>query len=140
MTRDAIPFSEAASTPPNRRRHTRYVLPAGYTAVRVRLLADQEFTLDGHAYDISEAGIRFELDQPIEPGTPVAMQIELPRGTGPTLDGPGRAVFVLGNIVWADDAEPGPVRMALAITRFAREGDHDRLMGRLASGAYAVAA
>lgn len=126
----------------DRRQCARYKLPVGYTAVRVRLMTEQQFTLDGHAYDISENGIQFELDLPIDPGTPVAMQIELPRGNAPLAetDGPGRAVFLLGNVVWLDDSEPGPARMALAITRFARAGDQERLQRRLRSGAYALAA
>lgn len=130
------------SMPSDRRRFARFRMPAAYTPVLVRLHDETVFVRAGHAYDISEGGIRFELDDPIEPGTPVAMQIELPRGVGPAeaLDGPGRAVFVMGNVVWTDDSEPGPVRMALAITRFARAGDQERLRARLASGRYAAAA
>jgi hypothetical protein len=138
-----LPFPTPSANRPasDRRAFARFKLPVGYTAVRVRLLSEQQFTLDGHAYDISEGGIQFELDLPIDPGTPVAMQIELPRGNGPTeTDGPGRAVFILGNVVWLDDSEPGPARMALVITRFARAGDLERLQRRLRSGAYAAAA
>jgi hypothetical protein len=128
--------------PTNRRKFNRFRLPPAYTPVSIRKMDAQEFTLAGHAYDISEGGIQFELDEPIAPGTPVAMQIELPRGQGAAddVDGPGRAVFILGNVVWIDDSEPGPVRMALAITRFARAGDQERLRTRLASGRYAAAA
>lgn len=127
---------------PNRRKFDRFRLPPAYTPVSVRLSDSEQFTLAGHAYDISEGGIQFELDQPIAPGTAIAMQIELPRGlgAGESIDGPGRAVFVLGNVVWIDDSEPGPVRMALAVTRYAREGDQERLRARLASGRYSAAA
>ncbi len=126
----------------NRRKFNRFRLPPAYTPVNVRLTDSEKFTLSGHAYDISEGGIQFELDNPIAPGTPIAMQIELPRGLGEAedVDGPGRAVFVLGNVVWIDDSEPGPVRMALVITRFARAGDQERLRSRLASGRYSAAA
>lgn len=98
-----------------------------YTGIRVRFLDSERFRHEGHAYDLSEGGVQFELDYPIDPGTPIAMEIDLPEGDRADA-GPGRAVFVLGNVVWADDSEPGPVRMALAITRFARAGDKERLM------------
>jgi hypothetical protein len=106
----------------------------------VRLLDSEQFTLEGHAYDISEGGIRFELDHPIAPGTPIAMQITLPISQAESDIGPGRSVFVMGNVVWIDDSEPGPVQMALVVTRYARLGDRERLLARLASGTYARAA
>jgi hypothetical protein len=99
-----------------------------YTGVSVRLMDNEKFTLEGHGYDVSEGGIQFELDRGIEPGTPVAMQIALPQSFWGTDEGPGRAVFVFGNVVWADDSEPGPVRMAVVFTRFARAGDRERLL------------
>jgi hypothetical protein len=132
-------FASDANT--NRRRHERFALAPAYTEVAVRLLDSEHFTLEGHAYNISEGGVQFELDRPIAPGTPVAMRITLPRGRREAGDnGPGRAVFVLGNVVWLDESEPGPARMALVVTRFARAGDRERLLERLSSGAYARAA
>ncbi|HHN77244.1 MAG TPA: PilZ domain-containing protein [Phycisphaerales bacterium] len=123
----------------DRRRHPRFAVTPGYTPVRLRLLTEDQFTRSGHAYDISEGGVRFEMDIPVEPGTPVAMEIMLPEQPGVlhTNDGPGRAVFVLGNVVWCDIEEPGPANMALAITRYARSGDKERLMRRLTTGVYA---
>jgi hypothetical protein len=106
-----------------------------YTPVSVRLLDDDSFALEGHAYDVSEGGCQFDLDRAIEPGTPVAMQITLPIGLGPRDIGPGRSVFVFGNIIWLDDDDcAGPVRMAIAFTRFARAGDCDRLVRQITSG------
>lgn len=137
----------AGPTPPatrgaDRRHHSRFRLPAAYTPVAVKLPNARSFALAGHAYDISEGGIQFELDQAIAPGTAVGMQIELPRGQGSAAehDASGNAVFVVGNVVWVDDSEPGPVRMALAITRYARAGDQERLRGSLTSGRYSRAA
>lgn len=117
----------------NRRRHARLSLPPMYTLCAVRLLDETQFRLEGHTYDISEGGIQFELDEPIAPGTQVAVQIFLPNKLGNSFepDGPGRAIFVFGNVVWLDDSEPGPVRMAVAFTRFARAGDEERLRRRL---------
>jgi hypothetical protein len=126
----------------NRRRFERFVLQPMYTPVSVRLADSQDTALEGHAYDVSEAGVRFELDSPVAPGTAVMMQITLPTGLGePDQDTEsGRSVLVQGNVVWLDDSEPGPVRMAMVITRFVRLGDRDRLLRRLISGRYARAA
>jgi hypothetical protein len=113
----------------NRRRFERYSVSPMYTPVAVRFMQDEKFTQSGHAYDISEGGIQFELDRPIDPGTPIAIEIALPYLADDI--GPGRSVFVLGNVIWADVSEPGPCRLAMAFTRFARAGDRERLMKRL---------
>ncbi len=120
--------------PVDRRRHPRFAVNAAYTSARLRRQRDDAFTLDGHVWDISEGGVRLECDEPIDPGTPVAVQIDLPSvgEFSDDVDGPGRAVFVIGNVVWCDIEEPGPAQLAIAITRFAREGDKSRLMRRLA--------
>jgi hypothetical protein len=102
------------------------------------MMTEEEFTHTGHVYDMSEGGICFEMDMPVDPGTPVALEIMLLDRPGMlhTNDGPGRAVFVLGNVVWCDIEEPGPARMALAVTRYARSGDRERLVRRLVNGVY----
>lgn len=117
----------------SRRRHQRLALPPMYSAVRVRFMHEEQFSLEGHAYDISEGGAQFELDHGIDPGTPIALEVTLPNSAGAEegVDGPGRAIFVLGNVVWIDDSDVGPVRLAMAFTRFAREGDRERLLNRL---------
>ncbi len=125
----------------NRRLHERFKLPAMYAPVAVRLVEDEQFTHSGHAYDISEGGLRFELDRAMPPGTQVALQVTLP-GEPETDDGPGRSVFAFANIVWLQDEEdePGPVRMAAVFSKFAREGDRERLVRQLGSGRFAKAA
>jgi hypothetical protein len=124
----------------NRRQHERFAVPPMYTPISVRLLDETVFTLEGHAYDISEAGVQFELDHPIAPGTPIAIQIMLP----PNADelGPGRSVYAIANVIRLveDPDEPGPVRMACAFTSFARLGDRERLIRHLVRGRYARAA
>ncbi len=126
----------------DRREYERFAVSPMYTPIRVRLLSEEGFTREGHAYDVSEGGVRFELDEPVEAGTPVAMQIELPRvGLWSQADtGPGRAVFVIANVVWCDTEEPGPAKMAAAITRYARAGDKQRLLRQLSSGQFLRAA
>ncbi len=128
------------STGADRRRFPRFVLPAGYAPLKIRRLDRDIFDLDGFAYDISEGGIRFELDQPIEPGSRVAMQIMLP-GLAETAIGPGRAVFVFANVVWIEDEdEPGPVKMAAVFSNFARAIDSERLRNQLTPGRLRAAA
>lgn len=122
----------------DRRIGPRHVLPVGYTPIAVRRLDENDFKLEGHAYDISEGGVQFELDQGIEPGTAVAVRIHLPTLVGDV--GPGRAVFAFGNVVWNDDEDVGPVRLAIAFSSFARDGDAERLMRQVGSGANRLAA
>ena len=98
------------------------------------------FDVEGHAYDISEGGIRFELDRPLPPGTRVAMQITLPSINRDDI-GPGRSILVFANIVWLDeDDSVGPHRMAAVFTHFARAGDRDRLLRQFATGRFRAAA
>lgn len=125
----------------DRRRFTRYALPVGYSHLTVRPLADgEEAVVEGHAYDISRGGVRFELDRAFPAGTPVAMRIDLPH-TQTERSTARRSVFVFANVIWLEDEdEPGPVRMAAAFTRFAREGDEALLMERLGAGRYSLAA
>ncbi len=118
----------------NRRRHERFVLPPMYTPVTVRLGARQE--REGHCYDVSEGGVQFELDQPIDLGTAVEIKFEFPGKD----DESARTVRAFGNIVWIDDSEPGPVRMAATFTRFAHAVDRERLFTRITSGQLARAA
>lgn len=129
--------------PRDRRQHARFLVPPMYTPISVRPVDSESYVWHGHAYDISEGGLRFELDEPIQTGTSVGLRIELPgRGlTAKRLLGPERLpVYAIGNVVWLDDEEPGPVRMAAVFTRFTRAGDRDRLLRRLASGYFSLAA
>jgi len=123
-----------------RRRHARFLTLPAYTPVALRTLDTTAFDLHGHAYNVSESGVMFELDRGIDPGTPVALQITMPRSVRGQDQGPGRSIFVMGNVIWLDDSEPGPARMAVAITSFARAGDRERLLNALNSGKLAKAA
>ena len=126
--------------PTNRRAFERFALPTAYTPMSVRLLSQTTFDLEGHAYDISEGGIRFELDEPIPAGTSVAVKLELPGLADDA--GPGRALFATGNVVWIDDEDIdiGPARMAIAFTTFCRAGDRERLLAQLGQQRYLRAA
>lgn len=116
----------------NRRKFERFVVSPMYTEVKVCALDEHRPTFLGHAYDVSEGGVQFELDRAIAPGTTVAMELTFP-GSAYSTDEGGNTVVVIGNVVWADDSEPGPVRMAIAITRFAKDVDRERLIRQLST-------
>ena len=83
-------------------------------------------------------GIRFELDHPIELGSTITMRIELPSNCDDA--GLDHCVFVTGNVIWCDLDEPGPSKMAMAITRYDRQGDKARMLRSLTSKRYLRAA
>ncbi|MFM9995087.1 MAG: PilZ domain-containing protein [Phycisphaerales bacterium] len=124
----------------NRRRFERFAVRPMYTPIAVRLLSEREFSRLGHAYDVSEGGAQFELDDPIAPGTPVEIRLALPADDGGGED--EHTVTVRGNVVWVsqDADEPGPVRLAAAFQSFEAGADRARLLGVLSSGRYARAA
>lgn len=137
-----MPTDPTSLNPIDRREHVRFRVNPGYTPVELRVHPEEHYEFAGHIYDISEGGVCFELDRPIEPGKRVSLKIELPGhlfDTGRDI-GPGRAVFVTGNVVWCDLDEPGASRMAVAITRFDRAGDRERLIRALTAGRYLRAA
>lgn len=126
----------------NRRIHTRYQLPSMYTEVSVRELESTEFTSSGHAYDISLGGMRFELDEAIAPGTPIAVRILLP-GPSSLHGNDRRAIFAMGTVVWIEEDDldqGGPVRMACVFRNFCQPGDEHRLLAQISAGQYARAA
>lgn len=125
----------------DRRTQPRFELPAMYTAIAVRPGDRDDFIHEGHAYDVSLSGIRFELDHPIEPGTQIGVRIDLPGFADYAGQADARPVYALANVVWIEDEDqPGPYRMAAVFTRFAIAGDGQRLERALAGGRYRLAA
>lgn len=122
----------------NRRQFERFSLAPAYTEVMVRVPGRRQ-PLEGHAYDISEGGIRMELDEAIVPGTSVVVEVKLPPGH--VKGAPVEDMLARGTIMWVDDdGVRGPVRMGVLIEDFASNVDRDRLLTRFASGAYRRAA
>lgn len=119
--------------PINRRRYERFQVIPGYTPIAVHTLGEESLAHDGHSYDISEGGVQFELDRAIPVGTPVALRVTLPIDPRDpdSATVAGRRVVAFGNVVWLDESEPGPVRMAATFSRFAHQQDRERLFGRL---------
>lgn len=136
QSRSIVPAAPSFS---ERRKFERYDLPSMYTEIKVRELDESTFETAGHAYDISLGGIRFEIDTPIEPGTRIAVQLQLP-GTA-LLD--RKAIFAFATVVrvYEDDLEArGPVRIACVFDSFSTPDAQQRLAGVLSSGRYTKAA
>lgn len=116
-----------------RRQFERFSLPAMFTTVHVTRVVDGAMcVLDGHAYDISAGGIRVELDDRLELGEMVNVELTLPLHLA---DEPSHVTF-LGRAVWSNDTDddPGPVRSAIEIFRFFDQEGRDRLLALLGSG------
>ena len=108
----------------NARAFPRLQLPAMYTLVRVRTPDDSRYRWTGYIYDISEGGMRLEIDDELPAGTTVCLRAMLP--------GSEQTVFrATGTIVRIHDNEPGPVRMAVAFTEFASPSDRLALQSYL---------
>lgn len=118
-----------------RRLHQRFKLTPMHAPVTVqcvdRLTIER---LEGHAYDLSETGVRLELDQPLEIGQQVALHLALP--------GQPSGMFASGLIVWVNDVDddPGPRRMAIHFTDFLNESDKVKLLAYVGSRADRFAA
>src|SRR5688500_4697936 len=96
-----------------RRRHPRFNLAPMYSGVQAhRASGDGHDSADGHAYNISEGGIRIELDHRFEIGERVKLDIALP--------GAFEEVHVSGKVVWIlrSDDDPAARRMAVQFDGF----------------------
>lgn len=104
------------------RQAARIKLPPMYTLVRVRPEGQKRYCWTGFIYDISNSGMRFELDELLEPGTPIEVRVMLPGAEPTTFQASGRVVRA------HDDAdEPGPVRMGMRFDGFRGHTDRDCL-------------
>ncbi len=114
----------------DRRAADRFSPQVGYSRVVVSVdkpdHSHDEF--EGHAYDVSVSGLRFELDEPLEEGTPIEVELHLP-GMLQSIRSTGRVVRVLDEL---DDV--GPQRMAVTFRSFSSPLDASRLTKHLASG------
>lgn len=118
----------------NRREHERFRLQPMYTSVAAAPADAPNDVRGGHAYDISETGVRIELDEAAPVGQCMHISLDLP--------GIDLGVGSAARVVWVNDAQddPGPRRMALQFTSFDSEADHHRLVRYLGQGLQRVAA
>lgn len=129
--------------PSDRRADTRFPLKPMYSGIEVKLPGDDTQVFEGHAYDISRGGVNFELDQAIEPGTPIFLKLTLPEWLLGLVDGDSdlTSVQIRGTVVWKDDdGVPGPVRMAATFQSFGSIAERDLFLETLKGHQYAVAA
>lgn len=125
----------AVAEAPNRRAIERFRLHPMYTRVTVfpkamalAAAVAEAKPLEGHAYDISLRGIRYELDEALAPGTTVDVEIVLPGALIP-IRGSGEVVRVFDR-----DDDPGPRRQAVRLDRFLSDLDRQRLVQLLDDG------
>lgn len=123
----------------DRRRHPRFLMPSAYTGAAVRRMAEHamedRFCREGHVLDLSEGGVRLEIDEPIAPGERVAVRVDLPAPGGEQ-----RPLYAIGNVIWLDIASMGSSEVAVVFTTLCEEGDLERLRSHLSGGAYIRAA
>ena len=113
---------------PCRRSCRRLRVQPMYTSVTARRGEGDQPELHGHIYDISEHGLRIELDEALVPGERVALELGLPGAPAP--------VGASACVIWVNDAQddPGPRRMALCFTGFTDRADRRRLIDFLGRG------
>ena len=127
------------------RLHQRYTLPAMYTAIEARTPHAGAYGWHGHAYNISQGGVQFELDHLLEPGAPIVMRLQLPCRNAHTLrlGAPPATLTVeaLANVVWIEDAEdPPPYRTAAVFSRFLTPNGQALLQSHIEGGRFLEAA
>src|SRR5688572_9447793 len=88
----AMELTLTAAPRDNRRQHPRWVMPPGWASLGVRRHGSREFLLHGPVRDISWCGMRFELDQPLDAGEEVEVDVELAGGHTHVLQAKGRVV------------------------------------------------
>jgi c-di-GMP-binding flagellar brake protein YcgR len=100
-----------------------------YTLLRARPAGQDRYCWTGYIYDISATGMRFELDQALEPGTEIEVRGMLPAGRHTTFRAAGTVVRIHED----EETRLGPVRMGMRFTSFSREYERERLVDYLAS-------
>ena len=93
-----------------------------YTLVRVRPAGHDCYCWTGHIYDISETGMRFELDEQLPAGTKIEVCAMLPGCDHLTFSAVGCVVRLHD-----EEDERGPMRMGMVFESFQHQLDHQRL-------------
>ena len=115
----------------DRRQFDRFALQPMYTRVVVQRVAGGRMEeYEGYAYDISEGGMRIELDERLERGERVNVTLELPGGCEPL---PIRSAC---RVAWVNDEmdDPAMPRMALRVIKYFDQESRGRLIRLLGSG------
>jgi hypothetical protein len=124
----------------NRRAFDRFKLQPMYTDARVgRICGGRMDEVQGYACDISEGGIRLELDEPLEIGECINVTLLLP-GCGS--DEEASRIHLACEVVWRSDELDDPImpRIAARITKYLGDDSRRRLLQFIGSGLCARAA
>ncbi len=97
-----------------RRQCARFLVDPSYSSVRVREIGAFAIPRDGHIYDLSMRGMRFELDDAFACGTELEIEIRLPGLRG--------ALLLRARVVReaSDEFAYGPCSVAVEFGRDAR--------------------
>jgi len=104
------------------RREPRVSVMPMYTTLRARPKGARRYAWTGHIYDISRAGMRFELDNELPLGEAIEVRMTLPGSESKPIRLSGRVVRII-----EEDDENGPIRMAMNFASFNTEVDANRL-------------
>lgn len=107
---------------PEQRRQPRLKLAAMYSVLEARPAGETQPLWEGHIYDVSLSGMRFELDAAVEPGTAIAVRGTLPGVEHVRFQATGTVVRVHD-----DDPHISPTRMAMHFDRFESDADERSL-------------
>lgn len=104
------------------RQQPRLKVSAAYSVLRVRRVGETDYQWTGHIYDVSMSGMRFEIDDALDPGTHVEVRGLLPGQTNVQFNARGRIVR------YHDEGpEAGPTRMGMVFEEFSTRTDEIRL-------------
>ncbi|MSR40462.1 MAG: PilZ domain-containing protein [Phycisphaerales bacterium] len=110
---------------PERRQCARFHVEPMYSSVRVREIGALATPRNGHLYDLSMRGMRFEIDEAIAVGTELEIEIHLPALR--------HAVVLRAHVVREDSEELlfGPMSVAVEFGRDARGALARKALARL---------
>jgi hypothetical protein len=112
----------------NRRAFERFSLPPMLSPITVQRVRDGKMeTLTGHAYDISEGGMRIEVDEPVAPGERLNITFVLPGFAEGDAAG---TVCAACEVVWLTDAEDDPafLRAGVRIVQYLDGASAQRML------------
>lgn len=108
-----------------------------YTLLRAKKAGTQKFRWSGYIYDVSMGGMRFELDEAVEPGTTLEIRATLPYARHGAFVATGQVIRLHDE---REDTPAGPYRMAMQFTSFRCEFDEAHLSEYLSTAGLRLAA
>ncbi len=119
------------------RRDPRLKVAPMYTLLRAKKPGNKKYRWSGYIYDVSMGGMRFELDEALEPGFEVEVRAMLPFSRHGAFVATGQVVRLHDE---AEDSPVGPYRMAMRFTSFRCEFDQAHLSEYLSTAGLRMAA